>query len=77
MGRDDVSSTWVLEQCLPQELIQEYERGIEVEVSVDKAVQIGQKTYTATVTQRQSSLESAPTAKRSRLTKWSTPQTSG
>ena len=34
--------------------------GIEVEVSVDKAVQIGQKTYTATVTQRQPSLESAP-----------------
>ena len=52
-------------------------RGTEVEVSVDKAVQIGQKTYTANVIQRQPSLVSAPTAKRSRLTEWSTPQTSG
>ena len=77
LGRDDVSATWVLEQFLPKEVIQEYERGIEVEVSVDKAVQTGQKTYTATVTQRQPSLETAPTAKRSRLTEWSTPQTSG
>ena len=50
MGRDDVSATWVLEQFLPKEVIQECERGIEVEVSVDKAVQTGQKTYTATET---------------------------
>ena len=77
MGRDDVSATWVLEQCLSKEVFQEYKRGIVVEESVDEAVQIGQKTYTATVTQRQPSLESAPTAKRSRLTKWNTPQTSG
>ena len=74
MGRDDVSATWVLEQCLSKEVFQEYKRGIEVEESVDEA---GWETgETATVTQRQPSLESAPTAKRSQITKWNTPQTS-
>ena len=77
LGREEVSATGVLEQCLSKEVIQEYETEIEAKVSVDKAVQIGQKTYTGTVTQRQLSLESAPRAKKSRLTKWSTPQTSG
>ena len=58
MEREEVSATGVLEHCLSKEVIQEYKTGIEAKVSVDKAVQIGQKTYTATVTQRQLSLES-------------------
>ena len=72
-----MSASWVSEHCLSEDIIRQYEDGMEMEVSVNKTQLGGQTTYTATVKQRPSDTQSVPEAKKSKQTQWTTPNTSG
>ena len=76
VGKDDVvSASWVHQASLSTEVIELYEKGVEVAVRVHKYCQGRQVNGTANVEHEKA--EAAPSAKRPRIDRWIAPSTSG
>jgi len=75
VGKEDVCASWVHQRCLSADVIDEYERGVEVGVCVQKQYQGGQATFTASVESKEVDASSA--AKKPKTDRWIAPSTSG
>lgn len=73
VGRDEVSASWVGANCVPAEIISDYESQRAMEVHIEKLSQNGQSLYTASVIEQSQSKQ----VKRMKLDRWLTPATSG
>ena len=49
VGMEDVCASWVHQKCLSADIIEQYERGVEVEVCMQRQSQGGQATFTASI----------------------------
>lgn len=75
VGMEDVCASWVHQKCLSADIIEQYERGVEVDVCVQRQSQGGQATFTASIESKEADTSSA--AKKPRTDRWIAPCTSG
>ena len=71
-----MDASWVHEDTLPTDLVQEYEHGVQTEVAVHQVEQCGPLLCTAYVQHLEQGTTETP-SKKAKLTEWSTPETSG